>query len=204
MKPSGQQQVAGFAPKEGYGLGCLDRGPQPRPGRAVDPARQVDREDRRPARVHRLDHRAGRAFDRTREPRPENGVDDEAGVRKPGWRCRFDRAAESPGRLGRIAAQAILAQKAQEPHAEPTLAEQARGDKAVAAVVARAGHDRDRGPERLAQRSGIGDRAPRILHEKNPGRAGGDREPIGFRHFLVAQELDHRRGAGAEFFEPRP
>ncbi len=180
--------------EERHGLGGLDRGPQPRPGRAVDPARQVDGEDRCSASIHRLDHRARRALDRTGKPRPEDGVDDEGGVRKPVRGCRFDRAAEPPRRLGRIASQAIPVPEAQEPHAKSAFAEQARGDKAVAAVVAGACHDDNRSPEFLAQRSGIGNRTPRILHENNPGRAGGDREPIRFRHFRIAQELDHRRG----------
>ena len=42
----------------------LDRSAHHRAGRAVDAARQIDRDDRHAARIHRLDHRARRALDR--------------------------------------------------------------------------------------------------------------------------------------------
>ena len=61
MQPSGQQHVTGLAAKERDALGGLHRRAHHGAARAVDAARQVDRDDRRAARVHRLDQRARHA-----------------------------------------------------------------------------------------------------------------------------------------------
>src|SRR5262249_692678 len=125
-KPAGQQQMSGLAAKEGDGLGRLNGAAEPRPRGAVDSARQVDREDRRAASVHRLDHVAGRALDRAGEPGTEDRVDDDAGVPQAGRRSRLDRARKTPRRFRRFAVQALPGPETKHSHAEAALGQEPR------------------------------------------------------------------------------
>ena len=72
------------------------------------------------------------------------------------------------------------------------LGQDARGDKAVAAVVARPGDDDD--PARRTgwrSRHRVGDRAAGAFHQLDAGVPAGDRQPVGLGHFGGGQQLDH-------------
>ena len=94
----------------------------------------------------------------------------------------------------RVAAQSIFGSESQNAHGMAVVGQQPRGHEAVAPIVAGAGHDRDRAapPRPLGNR--IRHRSPGVLHQLDAGRAARDRQPVGLRHFLVVQELDHRGG----------
>src|SRR6516165_12071294 len=71
----------------------------------VDPARDIDRDDRQLALVQRCDTCTRYALDRARQTAAEDAVEDEAGAVECRWRQRFDRAPPTGGGLGCVAAQ---------------------------------------------------------------------------------------------------
>ena len=91
MKPARQQHMAGLLAKERDGLRGLDGRSHHRPGRAVDAARQIDRNDRRRLRVHASIMARGRPSTGRSRPGAEQGVDDDLCARQG---CRARAAAD--------------------------------------------------------------------------------------------------------------
>ena len=75
-----QQQMSRFFPEEGNRDGRARRDPPHLAARPVDPARDVDRDNLQPPFADRLDDGVRDAFDRSRETRTKNAVDDESGA----------------------------------------------------------------------------------------------------------------------------
>src|SRR5215472_15280297 len=71
----------------------------------VDPARDIDRDDRQLALVQRCDTCTRYALDRARQTGAEDAVEDEAGAVECRRRQRFDHAPPTGGGLGCVAAQ---------------------------------------------------------------------------------------------------
>ena len=82
MSASRHQQVTRLLAKKRDGFFGLDRRAHHRAGRAVDPAGQINGNDRSRLRVHRLDHRLRQAADRAIQAGAKQGVDDEVGIGK--------------------------------------------------------------------------------------------------------------------------
>ena len=70
------------------------------------------------------------------------------------------------------------------------LSEDAGSDKSVATIVARPGDNKD-AASRWMPRRRLGDRTAGILHQYRSRDAASDREPIGLRHLVGAEQLDH-------------
>src|SRR4029450_3993447 len=87
--------MADLAAEKRYGLLGLDGDAHHRAGRAVDPARQIDRIDRR-CRAHGLDHGTRRAFDGPVEAGTEQRIDDDIGRPQPHRPHRRAAPAASP------------------------------------------------------------------------------------------------------------
>jgi len=72
----------------------------------------------------------------------------------------------------------------------PTLAQNARCDKAVPAIVPGPGHHQYRPPVQ-ARRDGIGDRPPGRLHQRHSRNTASNREAVRFPHFLASEQFEH-------------
>ncbi len=194
VKPARQQQVPGLAAEERDALACFDGRAHNRAARAADAARQIDRDDRRGACVDRFDQRARFALDRAIEAGAEKRVDDHPGTRERLRLCRLDRPLPKlRGRRG-IALQRADLSEQQHCHRIAALGEHARGHKSIAAVVAGTGDDHHARAERMA-RDRVGDRAPRLVHQRHAGDPARNGEPVAFGHFVRGEELDHGNGA---------
>ena len=95
-------------------------------------------------------------------------------------------------RLRRVAFQRRARAEQERPHRDAPLAQAARRDEAVPAIVAGPADDHDLGPERQARGDHVGDRPPRALHELDRRRPGRNRAPVGFGHFRGSDEFMHR------------
>ena len=141
--------------------------------------------------VSRATPSSGRA-----RPAPNSAVDHQPGAgdqrRVEGQRLALPRR----GRHGGVAAQPLARAEQGDPHRPAAPGEMARGDEAVAAVVAGAAqHERRAGREACADRPG--DRRARVLHELDARHARGDRGGIGGAHLgdgeQAAVPADRRR-----------
>ena len=137
--------------------------------------------------VDRLDDGARHAFDRSRETRTKDAVDDEPGAVERRGRQRLDSARPARRSLRRVAAQRRDRAEQRQAHRPAALGQHARRDKAVAAVVSRAAEHRDR-LRRPPPRNRVGDLAARILHQLDAGDATRDRQPIRLAHLRRGQQ----------------
>ena len=188
---SRQKYVATLLAKERDSLCGLHRNSHDHPGRTVDPARQVNGNDRRSLRVHALDHGARKSFDRPIESGTEQGVDDDLRAVKSRRICH----GRGPGPLFRRACRIALepSRLADQQNLDPVAAldEQPCRHKSVAAIVARAGHNDGPAPRGMPRPHRVGHRPARLLHQIDARNPAGDRFPVGLRCFGVAQKLNH-------------
>src|SRR6516225_1905008 len=105
MAAPGQQQMARLFAKESDGRRSSRCRPANLSARAVDPARDIDRDDRQPALVERLYDRPRLTLDRAGQPGAEDAVDGEGGAVERRWRQRLRGPAPPCGSLGRVTAQ---------------------------------------------------------------------------------------------------
>ena len=145
--------------------------------------------------IDRLDHRPCGAFHRPIEAGAEQRIDD--GVGRVQRRGRGRLGGPRPTLRGLRGVTLEPVQRADQEHAHPVaaLGQDARGDKTVAAVVARPGDHRDAAAGRMTRSDGLGHRPAGIFHQLDAGHAAGDRQPVGFRHLGGGEQLDHDRGS---------
>ena len=141
MQPARQQHVSRLAAEERDALARLHRDAHHGAARTVDAARQIDRDDRRAARVHRVDQCARLAFDRAIEPGAEQRIDDDARAFHRFGHGRLDRSLPELGGLRGVALQGRHVAQQQQAHRIAALREHACRHEAVAAIVARPSHD---------------------------------------------------------------
>jgi hypothetical protein len=55
----------------------------------------------------------------------------------------------------------------------------------------------------MPERCAVGDRLAGPFHEVDAGDPAGDRQPVGFRHLAVGQDLDHHTLFGPHIAPPR-
>ena len=72
------------------------------------------------------------------------------------------------------------------------LIEHARYSQAIAAIVSWPGHHGDPASGRIARANRIGDGCAGPLHQIDARNPAGDGQPVGQRHFGIAQKLKHR------------
>ena len=145
-------------------------------GRAVEPARHIDRHHRLARRVDGRDDLGRGALERPGQARAEQRVDDEVGAARASP-ATAARSPPLPARRhgGGIALERVAARRAARARTRwPALAQQARGHEAVAAVVAGPAGDRHLAPPRPAQAC---DRPPRPRRGRQPPSAPGRARP---------------------------
>jgi len=149
---SRRKEEADFQAPHRHGPGGTDSGSRHRAGVGVEPGGDVDGHDPGPSGVHRVDPGDGFAADRPRQARAENGVDDqvvrtESGEALPLPLPRRTGAQAAAQRALRVRARIRLELRdgrgGDDVRPEPALAQQAREDVAVAAVVPLATDDDD-------------------------------------------------------------
>ena len=192
MDAAGQQHVSGLAAKERHGPARAHRAAHDGAARPVDAACEIDRDNRRGARVHRLDEGARRTLDRTIEAGAEQGIDDHVRLLERVRLGRLDQPLPALRGLRGIALEPAALTQQKQPRAIAALRQHPRGDKTIAAIVAGTCHDHDPAPGRVATRYGVGHRSAGGFHQINARRSGRDREPIRFGHFGGGQQFDHR------------
>lgn len=162
---------------EGDGKRGAHRRAQDRAAVGIDSRRDIDRHDRRSARVHPLDRRARNSAHGSVKPGAENSVDDRTRLRtKRRFQIRFigrsrDRAARADQfvmRAQRVAFQAAVRSEQRDSNPHPALAKPPRRDHRVAAVVAFAAYGQHAGADRLGKmlEKLIGDRLARARHQR--------------------------------------
>ena len=164
MQPARQQQMARLAAEEGHGVAGFHRHAHDGAGGAVDAARQVDGDDRRAARIDRLDHGARQALDRPVEPGPEQRIDHDRLAADRRRRGLLERPLPARGGLRRIALEPAALAHEEEPHLVAALGQNARRHEAVAAIIAGARHHDGRPARQQAGRR-VGHGAAGILHQ---------------------------------------
>ena len=95
MAASRQQQMARLLAEESDGRRRLWCDPANFAARPVDPARDIDRDDRQPAFGKRLDDRPRGPLDRARQPGAKDAIDDEGRAVERRRRQRLDRRRAS-------------------------------------------------------------------------------------------------------------
>jgi hypothetical protein len=128
-------------------------------------------------------------LDRPVEPCAEQRIDNEISADEARGLCRLDRAGKTSRCLCGVALELVALAKEQQPDRIAALGEDARADKTVAAVVARACHHAHRAGRMPRHR--VCDRASGLFHQPDAGGAALDRQAIGRRHLRRGQELDH-------------
>ena len=138
-------------------------------------------------------------------PGPEQRVDHAGRAGEFDGSRRQDLAGEPPRGLGRVAGQRPAPAEETERDRKAALAQGARGDEAVPAIVAGAAQNDDpfaraREPRRLVR-----DRESGRLHKDGTRRPAGDRHPVGLAHLGRGQELRVFQGIEhATKVAPRP
>jgi hypothetical protein len=136
MRPAGHQQVPGLARHEGDGPRGPNGDPAHRSGLAVDPGRQVDRQDRAAGGIDAVHEPVGPLADVPNEARAEQRVDDQVAILERD-RIGIDDLAVPRGRdLRRIAGQSLLLSKESHGHGMALLRENPGGHEAVPTVLA--------------------------------------------------------------------
>ena len=206
MEPARQQKMSGFFAEKRDRVRSLYRNAEFGARGAVDAARQVHRIDRRFPRVDGFDQSARRAFHRTIEARSEQRVDDDLGA----GQCSRRRGSDRPGPLlrgaRRIAFEPADIAQQHDLDARAALGQEPRGNKTIAAVIARPGDNDDPAAGRMARGHGLGHGATGALHQLAAGDPAGDRQPVGVGHLRAGQKLKHAalRIAKAAHCEYRP
>ncbi len=183
--------MAGLEAEEGDRARCDNARTLGQPGAAIEPARHVDGEDGLAAGVDRGHDLGGRSLQRTRQPGPKQGVDDQitgAADAIAGRRLsqRLRCLAPAHRHRGGIAAKCRGVAEQSQAHAIALLAQDPGGHEAVAAVVARPTGDEDgRRAAEQAHRLG-GHRTPGPLHQLEAALAAGDGKAIGLAHLRNA------------------
>jgi hypothetical protein len=133
------EHVAGLAAEEGDGALRGNDRPRGCPGRAIEPARHIDRQDRHARCVRLFDDGRSRTLRRTRQARAQQRVNDQlrAGEARLPEAERLHRAVPTRGHLGGIALQLSAMPQQVDAHTIAALLENARGDEAVSTIVAR-------------------------------------------------------------------
>ena len=169
----------------------VDRGPHDRAGRAVDAARQIDRDDG-PARrrVHRLD-RAARAPSTARSRPAPNSASTITPAPSRAPASRLDLALPASRRLRGIAAQRRDARRAASAHRIAALAKHPRRDKAIAAIVAGTRNDDDAAVPSGWRATASATARPAFSISAMPAVPPRNREPIALAHFVRRQQLVH-------------
>ena len=191
MQPARQQQMADLAAEERHRVRGFDRNAHDRASGAIDAARQIDRDHRDAAGVHRLDHGA-RQRPRRRAARPapnkasmmRSQSSSAAGVASSTGPCQRSAArAASPLQPRFVADQT-------DAHRKPASARmRAATNPSPPLLPGPATTDH---PLALAHRGNpVGDRAPGIFHQLKAGNATSDRQPVGLGHLGGGEEFDH-------------
>ena len=131
-----QQQMRRLAAEERHGLGGADRNAHHRTRRAVDAARQVDGENRRPIGIDRLDHVVRLARHRPVEAGAEQRIDDQC---RPADRLGIegkDRILPAACRGSCVALQAVAFTEQDDRDLAAPRRQFGGRDKAIATIVA--------------------------------------------------------------------
>jgi hypothetical protein len=199
MQPARQQCVAGLAAEEGDGFAGIDRRAHHRAAGAVDAAREVDRMHAGRG-VHGLDHGAREALHRSVETGTEQRVDNGVGRRQSLRHGRRASARPTLRRQRRVTLEPTALAEKEHACAIAALGQNARRYKAVTAIVAGSGDDRDLRSRRMARANAVGDRAAGIFHERDTGSTARNSQAVGLRHLGRGQQFDH----GCNRVAPRP
>ena len=196
-RPARLEQVAGLQPEEGDARGRLDRCAADVSASPVEARGNVDRDDGdAPAGdgVDGFDDRPRLAVDVAREPRAEDGVDDSVRPGKVDVRGGPRVAGESGGCDRGVAVQRFAPSEKAEFDRKTPLRQEARRDKAVAAIVAGPAKDSDPAPRPDDPRRLVRDRAARGLHQRDSRDSPRDRHAVGLAHLGGGQEFREVHG----------
>jgi hypothetical protein len=192
MEPAGQQNMADLATKERHRFRGVHREAQHRTGRAIDPARQINRIDAW-RRVHSLDHGARNAFDRPIEASPEQGVDEHVGRHQRRGLCSRRRTLPTLRSQGGIPPEPVRVADQKDPHPVSALGQEAGCNKSIAPVVARPCNHGDVQSEGMSRGDGVGNGATGVFHQLDAGNPARDRVAVGLCHFGGGEQFDHCR-----------
>ncbi len=130
----------------------------------------------------------GQPVDRARQAGAVERVDDNGDPAMIPARQRHRRPPPGLGGLDRISGARVGRTIGRNRDPEPAVAQHARGDIAVAAIVAGAAEHHHRRAERRRPRHRIGDGDAGPLHQHPTRRPSGDGEPVGLGHRGGGQE----------------
>ena len=191
------QEMAGLQPEEGHARARFDREPANLAGFPVDSGGNVDREHAAPCPlegVDPLDDRLRFAIDVARKPRAKQSVDHAIGFGEVGSGGGEDRALIVTRGERRVAFQGVAAAEQAELDRIAALAQEPRGDEAVAAVAAGAAEHGDPAARLREPRRFVSNRKPRPLHERDARRSRRNRKAVGPAHFSWRQQFRERQG----------
>ncbi len=193
MDAARQQQVPRLAAKKSDGACGFYRGATNLPAGTVDAGGNIHGKDRlfRPLRpfIETQDQILGRPIEVARKARAEEPVDHEIGGIEIKFLDGEDLAGPTLGGKRRVAPQPVARAKQSELDGKFLPSEHARGDKAVAAIIAGSAENRDAAMAWEKPRGLPCHRRASLFHQHGTGRAPGDGQPIGFGHFRVGQQL---------------
>ena len=191
MKPPGQKQMPRLQPEEAHGARRADCDALHGAGPPIDTARKIDGEHRSPAGVQSLDHPCRLAPKWARKARAEESVDDEIGGEVGRRADRLERPAIVGCGARGIALQRAALPEQRDANIAALPPQKLGGNEAVPAVVAWAGDDED-APLLRHVPCRLGDRRPRVQHERIARRPARNRPAVGLAHFGGGQELKGR------------
>ena len=205
MDAARQQQVPRLAAKKCDGA-CGDySGATDSPAGAVDAGGNIHGEDwpfRSPRPfIDTQDQSLGLPIEIAAKARAEERVDRESGRIEIKFLDGEDLAGPILGGKRGVALQAVARAKQSELDGKFLAREQAGGDKAVAAIVARPAKNRDAAVARNKPRGLACHCRAGLFHQHGTGRAPGDGQPVGLSHFGVGQEF-WTRGVGQHAQKP--
>ncbi len=197
-----EKQMTRLQPEERHRRIGPDRRALRPSARALDATRKVHRQYLHAGRIRRLDQPQRIRLQRQAHARAVERIDQQVRTAQS-LRPRQRHHPFEPARcLCRITPQRAALPMQQHGHPIPLLTEEARSDKAIATIVARAGEHQDLGSHRQCNR-GPCDRRTGPLHQLDARHACGYRRGVGFAHLGWGKQLDHLNLIAAPALTPR-
>ena len=185
--------MARLAAEKCNGVRGLDRGAANLAAGAVDARGNIHGEDRPfgpPGPfIETQNNSLGRSIEIANKARAKQRVDRKTGRFEINVLDGVDIARPASGRARGVAPQTLARPKQSDFDGKFLARQQARGDKAIAAIVARPAKNRDAALARNKPGGLPCHRRTSLFHQHGTGRASRDGEPVGFRHFGVGQQL---------------